>query len=426
MLQIMTQAVQGLGNETLNMAGNINLSSLSASEALAGLETAVKNIGVQMGLTSDQGVALDTVLMQAQNGSLSAQEAYQAIIDKLQDMGYNTETAAQIIATAIPGAAQEVKSSVDTNLVGAQQTISSTMGSAEAEVSNATAGMRTSAESNLAGVQNAAESAFGNVDSTTVTKWGNSSSEVSRNLELMKQAASMKLSEMAKTVTSYSGSMYNIMADKWSFAAKRVGQIISDMNSRTVGPGLSKTVQVIGVKWQQAQNRTVQAWNQINRAVIDSISGLGDSIRSQMNSVISTVNAGISNINYSISGIESAMNFGPWSIPTATGSKTIGFSATFPRVPTIPYLATGAVIPPRSEFLAVLGDQKHGNNIEAPESTIRDIFRDEMGKMLGNLRSAGGKYYFSAQINRRTLFEEMVEEAKLRQTYTGKNPFELI
>lgn len=45
----------------------------------------------------------------------------------------------------------------------------------------------------------------------------------------------------------------------------------------------------------------------------------------------------------------------------------------------IPALATGAVIPPNGEFLAVLGDQKHGRNLEAPESLIRQIVREESG-----------------------------------------------
>lgn len=36
----------------------------------------------------------------------------------------------------------------------------------------------------------------------------------------------------------------------------------------------------------------------------------------------------------------------------------------------VPHLATGAVIPPNREFMAVLGDQKHGTNIEAPVSEI--------------------------------------------------------
>lgn len=47
----------------------------------------------------------------------------------------------------------------------------------------------------------------------------------------------------------------------------------------------------------------------------------------------------------------------------------------------IPHLARGAVIPPNREFLAVLGDQKSGTNVEAPEGLIRQIIREEMGSM---------------------------------------------
>lgn len=44
----------------------------------------------------------------------------------------------------------------------------------------------------------------------------------------------------------------------------------------------------------------------------------------------------------------------------------------------MPRLATGAVIPPNNEFAAILGDQTSGMNIEAPESLLREIFRDEL------------------------------------------------
>lgn len=45
----------------------------------------------------------------------------------------------------------------------------------------------------------------------------------------------------------------------------------------------------------------------------------------------------------------------------------------------VPYLASGAVIPPNAPFAAVLGDQRHGNNLEAPEDLIRKIVREESG-----------------------------------------------
>lgn len=45
----------------------------------------------------------------------------------------------------------------------------------------------------------------------------------------------------------------------------------------------------------------------------------------------------------------------------------------------IPALAQGAVIPPNREFLAVLGDQRSGNNLELPEGLLRQIVREESG-----------------------------------------------
>ena len=58
-----------------------------------------------------------------------------------------------------------------------------------------------------------------------------------------------------------------------------------------------------------------------------------------------------------------------------------GFGFSIPNLShvTIPKLASGAVIPPNGEFLAMLGDQKSGRNLEAPESLIRQIVREESG-----------------------------------------------
>ena len=69
----------------------------------------------------------------------------------------------------------------------------------------------------------------------------------------------------------------------------------------------------------------------------------------------------------------------------------------------------------------MLGDQKSGNNIEAPEALLRKIVREESG----GATAGGGQYRFIAQLNRRTLFDEMIAEAEMRQTMSGRNPFEL-
>ena len=178
--------------------------------------------------------------------------------------------------------------------------------------------------------------------------------------------------------------------------------------------GLVKTV-VNGIK-----DTVLNIADYIYDRVSGVFQGIINTIKSVINSAISIANGGIRLINSAIGGIESAISFGPWEIPTPFGSRTIGFQADFPRVPTIPYLASGAVIPPNKEFMAVLGDQNQGNNIEAPEGLIRRIVREESG------RTGGNKYEIPLKVGRRELARLVIDEAKIIRNETGRNPFELV
>jgi hypothetical protein len=51
-------------------------------------------------------------------------------------------------------------------------------------------------------------------------------------------------------------------------------------------------------------------------------------------------------------------------------------------IPNIPYLAQGAVIPPNAPFMAMLGDQRHGTNVEAPLTTIQEAVAIVMEDMI--------------------------------------------
>lgn len=207
---------------------------------------------------------------------------------------------------------------------------------------------------------------------------------------------------------------FNLLKQKVSGVMDSVKTKIS-----SVWTGIKKTFSDV-ISWikNTFTDAWSRAWNRVKSIFSNVFNGLSKLVKKPINAVIGIVNGAISAINGAISGIESAVSFGPWEIPTPWGTRTIGFSASFPRVPSVPYLASGAVIPPRSEFLAVLGDQKSGNNIEAPESLLRKIVREESGTSPG-----GGQYRFTAQLNRRTIFDEVIEEAKLRRDLNGRNPF---
>ena len=92
---------------------------------------------------------------------------------------------------------------------------------------------------------------------------------------------------------------------------------------------------------------------------------------------------------------------------------------------TAPYVANGAVIPAKAS--AVIAQKQYStdssnndvlNLLEQLLSVMKSLESDNSG-------NNGGDYHFTAQINRRTLFDEFIEEAKLRQMSNGRNPFSL-
>ena len=257
----------------------------------------------------------------------------------------------------------------------------------------------------------------------------------------MGKGVSMILSDLKETVAGILGAIGTLVSNVASSIAKFVTsktremaeatiRKISDMKEKasTLWNGMKANVKetwenimtIVKNKVTAIRDAIVNKFTSARDRVVKIFGGIRDTIRDILNKVIGIVNSAIGTVNSAIGGIESAFSFGPWEVPTPFGHKSIGFRATFPRVPTVPYLAKGAVIPPRSEFLAVLGDQKQGNNIETPEALLRKIVREESGG-----QQSGGNYRFTAQINRRTVFDEIIEEAKLRQNTSGRNPFEL-
>lgn len=85
----------------------------------------------------------------------------------------------------------------------------------------------------------------------------------------------------------------------------------------------------------------------------------------------------------------------------------------------IPRLAQGAVIPANREFLAVLGDQKHGTNIEAPADLIRQIVREEVKN------SGGGGNHITIvldSVNGKKIFDTIVKENNAVVRATGASP----
>ena len=86
----------------------------------------------------------------------------------------------------------------------------------------------------------------------------------------------------------------------------------------------------------------------------------------------------------------------------------------------VPGLAKGAVIPPNQEFMAVLGDQKRGTNIETPLATMVDAFNQALAQ------NGGGNQSITLNLmlpDRRTVAQYCIEGGQVLQMSRGKNPF---
>lgn len=84
-------------------------------------------------------------------------------------------------------------------------------------------------------------------------------------------------------------------------------------------------------------------------------------------------------------------------------------------VPQIPYLAKGAVLPANRPFLAVVGDQRHGTNVEAPLGTIQEavalVMDDHIAAMMAG---------FQALLNEQRATRQTIEGIQIGDTVIGQ------
>lgn len=102
---------------------------------------------------------------------------------------------------------------------------------------------------------------------------------------------------------------------------------------------------------------------------------LQNGFRNTANGIIGFVNGLLKGISSGINAVVRAINGLSITLPQwvpGLGGQTLGFHLKTVAAPQIPYLAQGAVLPANRPFLAMVGDQHHGTNVEAPLATIQD------------------------------------------------------
>lgn len=216
----------------------------------------------------------------------------------------------------------------------------------------------------------------------------------------------LQMLEGMKPLTEFVGKMVLTVFDQLRrifadtrISAEKDGTALGDL-FRTVGDAAAALWQRIGPLLEQLRIVFAQTFQSVGKTVLqvmgyilDAISGavtviggilsgdwsqiwkgMGQICKSAVNVIVGVINLLLSGLTGALNGVFKLLNKISVDIPDwvpGIGGKTFGFHIKELKAPQIPYLAQGAVLPANKPFLAMVGDQKHGTNIEAPLATIQ-------------------------------------------------------
>lgn len=199
---------------------------------------------------------------------------------------------------------------------------------------------------------------------------------------------------------------------------ENIGTIISDIWT-VAEPVLTS----LRTAWGDAFDKITEHTQEKASEIVSELATITDFLSSDMmkdvyNNIVGYINAILEVVTDGINGVIDAANTLSFDVPDwvpGIGGETFGFDLERLTAPQIPYLAEGAVIPPRAPFYAVLGDQPHGTNIEAPEGLIRSIFKEEMADIIGGMIAG-----FEAVVENQKATQEIIRGIEIGDDTIGQ------
>ena len=245
-------------------------------------------------------------------------------------------------------------------------------------------------------------------------KFGSMGGELRESAQKMAGDVSEKFSGMKDDAESITQKISEVLGNKFSN--------IGDSTSRFLG---------------NVKNSWDNTWNNMGNIVSLVLS----SIKNVVSSVFAWIMGGIDNLFQSLSqlgdkvskvtsvksgGIGSAVS----GVLSSRSSIRQNDFSTFRNAenPTwtpgkIPYLATGTVVPPNREFMAVLGDNKREPEVVSPISTIEKAVENVLSRNSGTGREINIR--IPVILEGKQIYEAVIKQGKIQQMSTGNNGFML-
>ncbi len=281
---------------------------------------------------------------------------------------------------------------------GAKETFENIKG----RIEESWAGIKENVKESAGNVKTSISDAWTRVKENTSAAWGNIKEKAVSSAQSMAASVREKLGSLQDGFRSFSSSAQNIWGSAWEGMKRKVTSIMDSVKSAV----------------ESAFNWIVSK--------VDSMKEKLSDVGNKAKSIFGGATGGIFKFTSSIFK-SSGYSFSRSAMPASLYSAP-AFDAL--RTAPIPRLATGAVIPANKEFLAVLGEQKHGTNVEAPLDTIRQASEEAVLNVLSRLGISGNV----GNSNPQTIVVKMIADGKeltdlvirngeVRQMSSGNNPF---
>lgn len=231
--QALKQAMEESDTSTNSHIGNINEYIGTMGTEFDNAKSALERLSYQAVITPTQFDELSTVLQQQELSGATARAAFQALMDKMAEMGIDTRKVIKAFSEDVPKASSTMSKSVATASESVSSKTKTGFGLANTAVSTAMAGMKKSTESTMPSIWSKIKNTNDDVETNSKTNWENSASAVSTALGTMDTDTKDIMGKVMTTIQSYWSSVLINTNQIWEKASGKVDTETENMKTYT-------------------------------------------------------------------------------------------------------------------------------------------------------------------------------------------------
>lgn len=231
--QALKQAMEESDTSTNSHVSNINEYIGTMGTEFDNAKSALERLSNQAVITPTQFDELSAVLQQQESSGATARAAFQALMDKMAEMGIDTRKVIKAFSEDVPKASSTMSKSVATASESVSYKTKTGFGLANTAVSTAMAGMKKSTESTMPSIWSKIKNTNDDVETNSKTNWENSASAVSTALGTMDTDTKDIMGKVMTTIQSYWSSVLINTNQIWEKASGKVDKETQKMKTYT-------------------------------------------------------------------------------------------------------------------------------------------------------------------------------------------------